>query len=138
METKPLLIKKTDKISNYNQPKNQYTIGISIQQGYILIEIRKGQKITELLNTYVCNISASSYGSALSQTKKLARKRYFSNTTSTTSIPIIIKGIDLKENLKWQLKIKESAPFSKNKIKIRKYNKKIISKNKRNSLITIA
>ncbi len=129
MTERPLLTKKSSFPKKNYQTKSEFIGGIGLtEDNRILIEVkRKGNRILEISKPYICTISASSMESAISQIKKIARKRYndyfFSNSTwNNQNVPIIMKGVELIEKPNWLLKIKTKAPFQKNKVKIRKYN----------------
>jgi hypothetical protein len=136
MNKQPLLIKKSQQSTNVvqsrsnlikrnYQKKDQYIAGIVTFENGIGLEIkRKGQKITSFDNTYIYNILANSFDSATAQAKRIARKR------NGLNIPIIHLGIDLKESPQWMLKIKTTAPFSKDSTKVRKYNNETLYKRK--------
>jgi hypothetical protein len=92
------------------QVKQEFIGKIAILYNYgIIIEVkRKEDKNSEMyIYDYTSHIiNASSLESAISQTKKIARKKYFSDTKTTTNIPIIQKGLNLKERPNWTKKLK--------------------------------
>jgi len=100
---KPLIIKKSTFPKRNYQTKDNFVCGIGYnEQGKILIEVRrKGKNFTRILEVpkpYIQNITATSLESAISQAKKIARKRHNSLNSiwNNQNIPIIIKGIELK------------------------------------------
>src|SRR4030042_5646068 len=88
INTKPQLIKANNKNNEDPRPKRNYqkkqlfVSGIGYDEyGRIVIEVRKkGNRIIEVKNPFIYDISASSFESAISKIKKVARKRYISNS----------------------------------------------------------
>jgi len=128
---KPLITKKKDiedpKPKRNYQTKDNFIVGIG-SDGHerIFIEVRrKGNKISEIPSKFsIENITATSFESAIAQTKRIARKQY--NSTNTK---IIQFGIELRKCPKWSIKLKLEAPFLKDKVKARKYkNGKLYSR----------